>query len=272
VTSRLGHRKPRRLDPVLTEFGISPHPRLIVVLEGATEMRFWRHLVSYRGIPADEEVISLVDAHGVGTDLGLLLAHNAPRGALAQPEGYLLLTRPLTRFLFVSDPERPMATPARREARRQAWLDRLLETFEAQHRTHAVRDQLESIIQVETWNTKGESFEFAHFTDRQIAEAFHTLPGRHTRKAIDELAGVVASLRTQRANLETINQRVSKVELADALWPVMERRLDRAHLRGNVSRAPIVRILDLALELAFELPRRGIAITLGAAAPSPRAD
>ena len=34
-----------------------------------------------------------------------------------------------------------------------------------------IREQLDSLVELTTWNQREESFEFAHFTDRQIATA-----------------------------------------------------------------------------------------------------
>jgi hypothetical protein len=248
VTTRLGRR--RSLDRVLTEFGLSPHPRLVVVLEGATEMRMWARMLSYYDPPTSEDLFSLVDAQGAGKDLGALVAYIAPRTELVEPEGYLPLMRPPTRFLVVTDPE----GRTERETQRAKWISRLLETQPPDHRTPELRAQLELLVFVETWNRAGDCFEFANFTDRQIAPALRSLPGRQAQRSLADLTQIVSELRAEGRNLRSINRRLTKPALADELWPVLEQRL----AGGMPSRVPIARIFDRALELAGELPRRNL--------------
>ena len=55
---------------------------------------------------------------------------------------------------------------------------------------------------------------------------------------------------------------ISKVALADALWPVLEVKIERALERGTERRVPIVRAVHRAYALATEYPRRNLVIAL----------
>ncbi len=162
LRSRLA--KKRGLDEVLTEYGLSPHPSLVVVLEGKTEMVLWKFLTGYYHVSADEDFITVVDGKGVDRDLTSLMTFAAPRLAAWPIQGTLQLLRPATRFLVISDAEKKMATPEKRDARRRDWVDLLIETVPEEHRTQAMRAQIELLVSTETWNEAGESFEFANFT------------------------------------------------------------------------------------------------------------
>jgi HK97 family phage major capsid protein len=55
---------------------------------------------------------------------------------------------------------------------------------------------------------------------------------------------------------------ISKVALADELWPVLETKIERALERGTEGRVPIVRVVHQAYILATEFPRRNLVTVL----------
>jgi hypothetical protein len=72
----------------------------------------------------------------------------------------------------------------------------------------------------------------------------------------------VGGVRAARGNLKSVLGDVWKPDLADELWPVLEKRINEARLHGTERWIPMVRVLDRALELAHEYPRRGIVLSL----------
>lgn len=268
--SRLERRRP--LDEVLTDFGLSPHPRVVLVVEGASEQLLFPRVMDTFGIRTEEDFIAIQDAGGVGRDLAPLIAYLAPRLG-EQQDRYVELLRPPTRILVVLDAEGPVATAEQREKRRQRWVDRLMQTLprELQQdaaRAKVIRQQLEFLVEISTWKRSGESFEFAHFTDRQIARAINRLDSRQRKPTFEKLVELVAGTRAWRANLDELLHGVSKLDLADELWPLLERRLVRSRESPNLRRIPIVRVLDRALELAHQFGRGRVVLALE---PTPRA-
>jgi hypothetical protein len=151
--------------------------------------------------------------------------------------------------------------------KQQKLLERLVRTLprewrEDPKRLAHMRRQLDGLVRTATWKRTGESFEFAHFTDRQIARAIQVLDPRPRRPALERWVQAVAGVRANRGNLKSILGHVRKPELADELWPVLEKRIREAQSRGTERRIPIVRVLDQALRLAHEWPRRGIVLSL----------
>lgn len=56
------HTDRGELDAVLMEFGLSPHPAVVLVLEGATEMKLMPRVMDMLDIPRRESFIKLVDS------------------------------------------------------------------------------------------------------------------------------------------------------------------------------------------------------------------
>lgn len=256
--------KPRRsLDEVLTAFGLSPHPRLVLVVEGETEHALMPRALALLLTNRDEDVISIQNAEGVRTDLRPLMGLIAPRLATSLPGSqHLDLARPMTRVLVVFDAEYPVADDAAREKRRQSWVDRMLRALPKEHQTEAVREQLDLVVQATTWNTKGENFEFAHFTPLQLAKAIVAMPGHRQKPDLAHVRQRVAKARDEHHNLRSLLPGGSKTRLAEELWPVLERRIVRAIGNETEDRIPVARVLNEAIALAYEFPRRGLVIRL----------
>ena len=126
-----------------------------------------------------------------------------------------------------------------------------------------VREQIDPLVKVTTWNERGASFEFAHWTDRELARAVLSIPGHRKQLSLAAVTRHVTKLRQIRGNLEDLlPPRRSKIDLAEELWPSLERKVKRAIDRETEARIPIVRILDEAVNLAYKYPRGGLVIGL----------
>jgi hypothetical protein len=258
--------KPKRpLDEILTEFGLSPHPRLVLVVEGKTELLLVPHAMEILGINTDEDFISVQDAEGVDKDLKPLFAALAPR-VVAEPEynNDLRLIRPVTRFLVVFDPEGQVSTPQAREKRRKAWVDRIQRAIPGAASDPVVRQQLDSLVELTTWNKHDESFEFAHFTDRQIATALLHIPGYRKPQTLEDMTRRVTKFRTNRENLEKLLPKsASKGRLASELLPVLEQKLRRAQAHETEHKIPVTTVLERAISLGLQFPRGTVLIRRG---------
>lgn len=247
--SRLGRPPPR--DPILTEFGLSPHPRVLLVLEGETEMLLFPRVMAYFELRQDREFIAIENAQGVGRDLSALVAYAvAPQVERAEHGRYLELLRPPTRLMVMMDPEGPHETQVLREKRKEQWIQRVMETLPPEDRTATVRHSVSDLVTVDTWDRHGQSFEFAHFTDLQIARAVVAVDRRQRPARVAPLRAAIGSIRRDRGNLDRVLSHVSKPKLAEALWPVLERKLRRADAAKRAERIPIVRAVDRATDLA----------------------
>ena len=116
-------------------------------------------------------------------------------------------------------------------------------------------------MEIMTWGKL--PFEFAHFTDRQLADA---LLSRSSKSHPRGRAGLIHSINMQRTadpspDIDDAWKQsgVSKLELADALWPLLNARIERAIERGTMG-PPIMKGVIRAYELALLSYRRSMSL------------
>lgn len=255
------HANRDELDAMLTDFGLSPHPALVFVLEGATEMTVIPRVMDVLGIPHNAGFIEFVNGASATQDFGLLAAYAAtPR--LGEPLGDAVqLDRPATRFLVVLDPEESFDPLEKRQRKRRAWIERIYDAIPAPHRTPVLRSELENLVFVDTWGT--EAFEFAHFTDDEIAVAILAAYEGTTVTDLVDLTARVGNIRWDRGNLEFLWRgwappNPSKVAVAEALWPTLEHKLRAAMANEALDIIPVARVVQHASILASEFVRHGL--------------
>lgn len=220
------------LDPVLTEYGLSPHPRLLLIVEGETEHRLFPRVMDMFDVTLDPRFIAVENAATVNRDLTALIAYASALRVEPDPAGrFLSPNRPLTRVLVVMDPEGKMRTVEERARRRKGWIDRLMLELSAEHRTDAVRSLIEQQIHVRTWNTRPQGFEFAHFSDRQLAVAIMAIDGRQRHRNLPRLIEHVARARSADTLKDVVrsNQKVISPRSCGRCW----KRRSGAHKRGT---------------------------------------
>lgn len=98
-------------------------------------------------------------------------------------------------------------------------------------------------------------FEFAHFTDRQIADGLLVLAGVPYPSGRTDLVARVATVRASgKPNIDNIWPTSGipnlKISLADTMWPVLERRIETAIARQTKG-PPVMRTALRAYELAM---------------------
>lgn len=255
-----------RRDPVLTELGLSPHPRVLLLVEGDTEELLFPRVMAELGISTDREFIAIENRKGVTQPIASLIAFAIAPRTEPEPSGRFLRTlRPITHLLVASDAEGRLATPAQRKRSREIWIDRIMQTLPNDQRTETVRQTLGTLVHVETWKG-GQSFEFAHFTDLQIATAMQSIDTRQRQPKFEDRRARISQLRREKGNLDQeLGSWGSKVDLADALWPVLLMKIAAADRRGTARKIPIVEVAARAAELALSIHPGGVMISLGAA-------
>ncbi len=258
----------RSLDAVLTHLHLSPHPPLVVALEGATEMLLVPRVMELLGMRRDADWIRFVDFGGTTKSLALL-ARYAAEPVVGDDHGdFVVLDRPVTRFLVLTDAENLYRTAADRRHQRRLLLDSIAATLPKDLRpdlyTRGAR-----IVEIMTWGKY--PFEFAHFADGRLADA---LLARSANNHPGGRPGLVRSIHLQRTVDPTPDIQdawkgsgVSKPDLADELWPLLEARIQRAIQRGTQG-PPIMKGLVRAYELAMLSYRQ--TMSLRRKPPSPR--
>ena len=244
--------RPESLDAVLTDLRVSPFPALVISLEGATEYKLVPRVMTILGIQWDDNRLRFVDGGGTNADLSLL-ARYAAEPLIGRDLGdHVVLDRPLTRFLVMTDAENKYHTPADRRYQRKLLLDSLTKNLPKDLAgNYYINTRRGRIVDIVTWGKL--PFEFAHFTDRQLADAMLKIAQVPHQQGRDRL---IRNLNIQRTrdpvpNVEKVFWRGSgldKVPFAEALWPVLERKVTNAIRRGT-SGPPVMRACIRAYEM-----------------------
>ncbi len=262
-----------KLDEVLMEFGISPYPSLVLILEGETEAPLVPRVMELLGIPQHKNFIKIFISKGSDKDFGLLASYIAVPN-LGEPleDDFTELTRPLTRYLVAVDAEKRFITPEKCEKERKKWIAQIHNALPKEYRTSKLQDEIDSLVSVETWN--GQVFEFAHFADVEIAQAILdvytnrqgsvnnllSMLGVATKsELLSKLQGILQNIRPN-GNIEKSvtdgwDYKPRKPEIGIALWPVLERKIKEAIIQDNLDSIPVVRVL-LEAERSVAMMRR----------------
>ena len=112
---------------------------------------------------------------------------------------------------------------------------------------------LNNHIVIRVW--ENGSFEFSHFTDRELATALSKLDRRATPATV---AQIEAALSKARDNSQDVKQvytnwrpEPSKVELAETLWPVLKSKIEQAQTNDDLPE-----IAQVAIQAYTELGAR----------------
>ncbi len=245
--------RPKSLDAALTDLRLSPFPALVVGVEGETEFRLVPRVMELLGVVRDRNRIAIVDFEGTH-DLSLL-ARYAVEPVLGRDLGTgVALDRPLTRFLVMADAENKYETAADRRKQLKLLLDSLTKNVPKDLRAdYYVNTRRDRIVEIRTWGRR-RPFEFAHFTDRELADAMLSIANVPHPRGRDRLINGLHMQRTRSPapDVEEVfwpRSGLRKPDLADALWPVLEEKINRAIERRRPG-PQVMQACDRAYEMA----------------------
>lgn len=264
-TGRLTDR-PGTLDQDLMAAGLSPHYGVVLAVEGETEIIHAPGVLAMLG-PADAEALVHITAlDGVDKNpvpMGALAA--TPKTARKSEDGRdWWVMRPPTKFMVAADPEGKFYAPDKIAATKTKILDMVKASLRVRG-VQADDQELEALVELRTWDES--CYEFAHFSDDELADAImevHLTINGWTR---DELVGALRHWRAQRKDIKRVwesgkwdatlgrpdgewEYEVSKTNLAKALWPVLEAKIELAKTDENAPVPPIAGVIADALHTA----------------------
>ena len=259
--ARISHRS-KSLDANLAALGISPHPGVVLVVEGETEEFFVPRVRDRVRIPGQSEVVQSVVLRGVTRDLTKLAALACAPLIEEKLNDSWLIVKPPTRLMVVIDPDRPFDTPTGVEEQRQKIVDEIIAVVRAQG-VEPKREDIDALISITTWPES--CFEFAHFEDEELAEALFKV---HPQCGGLDKAALVRALAEQRRHRQDIKNawrhwpppQPSKLALAHELWPILLRKLDAADRDSSAPLPPIAKALIDAFRAAIARPHGRFAI------------
>lgn len=267
-TQRLSTRS-RNLEELLTTNGLSPHPSLVVIVEGKTEHRLLPRVMETLGHPPRPDRTRIENREGLDEPIHLL-ARYAARPVLGNGfDRWVFLVRPPTRVLVLVDPEKDYSDEAKRERERQKIARSIVKELPAEVHADLLAAGTE-LVTVVAW--PDGPFEFSHFSDDELADGL-------LRMSIVDYPGgrdvLVERIREERKKPHATRNRpgpdvaavwkewivdydFSKTKFADEMWPVLEAKVHLAMTTGS-EYPPIVEAVNTAYRLA-RLPRKRVIV------------
>ncbi|WP_147315726.1 hypothetical protein [Asanoa ferruginea] len=235
------------LERALAELGLSPHPRVILLLEGKTEQRHVPRLMAELGLNQPQQVriqacrSSKVNAHLIAR-YGI-----TPRIGRRIGDRWLLDASP-TALVVAMDPENHFATAAHRAEQRRNLQRAIREEVQYQDADISQED-LDTLVSVHAWGD--HKYELANFTDDELVPAIAQLAlsrgaGDTTSPAWEKsLREYLQDARRLHLDIDAPLGRIKapkdKVALADILWPVLRAKSER-ELATNTVTTPVLKI------------------------------
>ena len=249
LVERLSYQ-PDELDEVLQDLGVSPHPRVVLAVEGDTEATILPKVFEALGWRLAPDLLRVINLGGVNRNLTLFSAFAVAPLVGARHGNEYDLVRPFTRLLLAVDPDSGYASNEEVEQRRREILNAIEEVVSTQN-VRLDPNDIEEMVHIDTWDAP--CFEYAHFTSEELAVALRSI---HSDCGGLSDAELVKALDQGRQHGQDIKQvwsswrgKVSKVRLANVLWPVLAARV-RAASRGEVDAPPIALIAEKAYTMA----------------------
>jgi hypothetical protein len=247
------------LERALADFGLSPHPRVILLVEGETELVQIPRLLAEFGLTQPQQVrVQRTKGSKVNTQL-ITRYGVTPRIGRRVNDHWLLDATP-TALLIAMDAENKWATAAGREQERRKLQDAVREEVRAQG-ADITQDDLDFLIRVRVWGD--DSYEFANFTDDELVAAVAQFVANNPNHDTSSPAWQQA-LRTELLNARQQHLDIKiplgrmripddKVALAEILWPVLLAKCEKEWAADRVE-TPVLKVImevrDLDAQLA----------------------
>lgn len=238
------------LERSLARVGLATHPKVLLVVEGDTELLQVGALLNEMDIGRDSQVRLI--KQGTSSDWPNQFAqYVAPRLGRVRGGHHLIEAGP-TALIVAMDPEERWATPESRDRER----NRLQAIVRAEVRAQGgdvTQTELDMLVQVRSWGD--HTYELANFSDDELqaalgelappqeAGATNSVDWRHALRASIEYA------RDRKLDVKVVFDRmqwpVRKMALAQLLLPVVVAKLHGGH-DGEHHHAPVI---DLVLDV-----------------------
>lgn len=242
------HPEAQTLERALAELGLSPHPKVILLVEGKTELHHVPRLLAELGLTQPQDVrvqqttSSKINAHLIAR-YGI-----TPRVGRRIGDRWMLDASP-TALVIAMDPENDFATQAQRDDMRRALQKAIREEVRYQD-ADISQSELDYLVHVRVWGH--DKYEFANFTDDELVPAITALATNQQNRLVDseaweqdlrlELQQARATHADIKIPLGRMRVREDKVTLAQLLWPILRAKCEAQYVAENVE-TPVLRLV-----------------------------
>ena len=252
------HQERLRVDDreratTVMRFGVSDRPGVVLAVEGSSEYAIAPRVLAMFGYDPSASRIGFVNLEGIHGDLKLLARAVAVPRLDIEGGRYINLFSPLTTLMVVVDPEVPFESPNSAEVKKNEMIESVLNSLLPSLRSDAMRNDLAEILHVHRWPAE---FEFAHWTNSELAEALQEISQHASEIPRDELVNRIGKHRDAVDTLKSVwknwPRKPSKLKLANALWPTLESRI---RTTSEPAEIPIVRVIQEAISIVHQTQR-----------------
>ncbi|MFE9793231.1 hypothetical protein ACFYRL_16015 [Streptomyces goshikiensis] len=246
------HEEAETLERALGDFGLSPHPKVIVLVEGETELIHIPRLLAQLGL-ADPQQVRVQRAKGSKVSPQLIARYGVtPRVGRRVGDIWLLDATP-TALVIAMDAENKWATPEKCETGRQALLAAIQEEARSQG-AEIPNDYLDFLVTVHVWGD--DKYELANFTDDELIPAIAQVANRgpeaespawqaEMRKLLEEARVAHDDIKVPIGRMRI---RLDKVAMAEALWSPLQSKLEKEFSEpGSVT--PVIELVRSVFDI-----------------------
>jgi hypothetical protein len=257
VTPR--HDDAESLERALAALGLSPHPRVLFLVEGETEMVHITQLLGELGLNRPD-LVRLQNCRGSEINPQLITRYAIAPRLGPRRGGAQNVDVPPTALVIAMDPENRWRTEELRQSEKRRLMAAIRQEVQHQGGTISEAD-LEHLIHIFVWGQ--DSYELANFTDDELAAAVTRL-AREQGRGVGEDPGwdetlrrALSEARVQHRDIQTaigpLRIREDKVRLAHILLPSLADKYQQ-ELAGGEVRTPVLQIIEVVRRLVNQLP------------------
>ena len=257
----------------LARLGLSPEPRVVLVLEGQTEMVHLPVLLDALGIGKPQQV-RVINQRTSSDRPSQLARYVAPRLGRVRADHQLIEGGP-TALVVAMDAEGPIWGTQTARDRHIGELRDIVRREVADQGGTLTDRELEILVRLHTWGD--QKYELANFTDDELETAITAVLRANPdeiRAGADWSSRLGSDIEYARERcldievvFERIRQRVSKVELAEELTPILLAKLEQADLPDH-PRPPVLNLVYDLVALVNRLSGGGFRLDTPVAAPA----
>lgn len=248
---RISARRSEPVDSLLAHLGVSPHPGVVLAVEGETEERLVPRVFDHLGLRRTPDLVRVLCMRGADKQLALVAAATvAPLLGERHSDGYDMI-RPPTRLVIAVDKDHRWDTDEKVANERRRIISEIEKVVAAQGASLSAED-LDTLVIVHRW--PGRCFEFAHFTDGELASAMRSIH-RAGGLSWSALVGRISKVRIRGGDVKEVWDadwipKPAKPDLADALWPVLKKKIDDARWSETIEIPRVAEVVHEAYTLA----------------------
>jgi hypothetical protein len=234
------------LERALGDFGLSPHPKVLMLVEGMTELNHIPRLLTEVGLSHPHQVrVQSCDTSRVNPQL--IARYNITPRVGRRLSDRWLLNATGTALIIAMDPENNWATADQRDAQSRSLKEAIRRDVRRQG-ADINDDYLNLLVTIHVWGE--DKYELANFTDDELVEAAIALtaPSTTTPTWERELRDKLTLARNHHHDIKIpfgqMRIPIDKPRLADILWPALLTKLQTEFAGDHTPTTPVIRLID----------------------------